>query len=180
MSNRHRAFAARSECELRRIVERAAVRAGADRNICDHFAAFRVEHHHHLVVTGREQTMMRRVERNAGRFFPRRERPIRDHFMLRAVDHRDCAFIFDVHVDAPGIFIGHCEFRISGKRNCRDNFCISRSDHSHGIAGVIENVKLFAFRFVNDRVRVLSGVDLRNGFQRRKIDNARFVFFPVG
>src|SRR4029077_12322065 len=79
-------FAARREDKLRRIVKSRAINACADGCGGDDFAALSIEHGHHLVVAGGEESMMRGVERNPTWLFARRERPMRHHLMLGGID----------------------------------------------------------------------------------------------
>ena len=109
----------RGERELRSVIERAAIDAGANRNSIDDFSAFGIEHHHHFVVAAREQTMMRRVQRDSTWSLARRKRPARDDFMFVRIDHSDFALVFDVAVNATCRFIYHREFWSSPKRNRR-------------------------------------------------------------
>jgi hypothetical protein len=58
---------------LRRVVERAAINAGADRYRGNNFSSFGVEHRHQFVMTADEQPVMRRVERHSSWLGARRE-----------------------------------------------------------------------------------------------------------
>ena len=114
-----RAVSARRERELRCVVEGTAVDAGANRDTAHHLSAFGIEHHHHFVVTAREQTMMRRIQSDSTWSFARRKRPARDDFMFVRIDYRDLALVFDISVNAPCYLIHRREFWSSSERNRR-------------------------------------------------------------
>src|SRR5215469_14779337 len=117
--NRSGSIATGCERELPRIIEGAAVDAGANWNSGDHLSGLRVEHRHQFVVTSREQTMMSRIKGDAARFFSRCKRPVREYVMFAGVDDRDLALIFDVAVDSLCFFIYCREFGSSFKLDRR-------------------------------------------------------------
>ena len=89
-------FTAGGKDKLRRIIEGRAIHARANRRGPDDFARLRIEHRHHLVVTGGENPMMRGVKRDPARFFTGRERPMRHHFVFGGIDRGHFALVFDV------------------------------------------------------------------------------------
>jgi len=142
------------ECELSCVIKRTAIDTGANGNRVDDLSAFGIEHHHHFVVATGEQTMMCSIQRDSTWFFSGCNRPVRDDFMFVDIDHRDFAFIFDVAVNAPRVFIYCRELRCSSERNRRCNGSDFRIDNGDRISSVIENIDLTMTRLVNNSVRI--------------------------
>src|SRR5215510_7988274 len=82
-----RAVSARGERELPGAIECTAIDTGANRNSCDDFTSFGIEHHHHFVVAAREQTMMHAIQSDTTWSFTRCNRPMRHDLMLAHIDY---------------------------------------------------------------------------------------------
>src|SRR5262249_14551517 len=147
-----RAVSARGERQMPGAIECTAIDTGANRNSCDDFTSFGIEHHNHFVVAAREQTMMHGMRSDSTRSFTRCNRTMLVELMLAHIAYRDFVLVFDVAVNAPRCFIYDREFWISSKRNRRRDRSRFGIDNGDRISSVIENVNLSLARLINNGV----------------------------
>src|SRR4051794_32292719 len=75
-------------------------------------AAFGVEHHKHFSA-GRKESMVLGIERNAGGLFARRNGPGGNHLVLRRINDRHLAFIFNIAINLTSGGVGYGKLRAS-------------------------------------------------------------------
>lgn len=150
----NQALAARSKHQPRGGIVRVSVRIATDWRGSDHLAVVRVDHHHHLVAGG-EQAVVRGVKGQGRRSFAGRQRPHALDRQRLGVEFLDGAFVLDVDPQVA-LAVQRGLFGFAAKFHSADNLPGVGVDHGRVIALAVEGEDALGLGIVNDRIRVLA------------------------
>jgi hypothetical protein len=168
----HGPLAVRAEGQAGGGIEGRAVDAAPDGQGRDHPPAHGVDDGHEVVAANREEPPVLPIEGQAGRLLAGLERPAALDLEAPGVQGHDLALVLDVHVDAA-LVVRHRELRLAAQGNGTGHRAARRVEGGGIAAPAVEREHPARGAVVQDRVRVLTGLDLADPAQGLEVEDRR-------
>ncbi len=155
---------------------RNAISARTDLRLCN-ARAIRGADDHRLVLADRIEPVLV-VDGEAGRDLAWGERTTVHHGQARGVDGRELIDVLQVDVN-PAALADLSELGLGAQREGGEQLVPPRIHHAHVVRFTVERQDTTTSRFVDDRVRVLSDLDRRQGGERDQVEYGDRIVFAI-
>src|SRR5262249_55340028 len=161
-------------------IKRDAVAVIADVQRGHHLPGGDVDRNQLPIPAARKENPVLQVEREACRLLPRSQGMGPHQFVFRDVDRRDQALVLEIHVDQPLLPMLDRRLWLPIDRYRGLDLQCGRVDAGDGLRAPVEGPDLLGGDYIQERIRILSGLDLLGDLERLQVEDDQLVRLPRG